>query len=236
MAYSVIINGVDMREEYGLVLSSKTIGTPEPQTKFLEVPFRDGSIDLSEAVSGTVRYKDRTIDIEMIYVGDNVNGVVAEAYAFIHGRKKEIIFGDDSDYYYIGRCSCAPNLIDDRTARFTITVTAEPFKYEVNSMNKDWLWDSFNFNTGLINELEPMEITTEAKTVTLACRRPLEIPTFSATVPMTITFKGNDYTIPAGETKMYNILFDEGANVMQIHATSDGDVGTLEIIYNGGVL
>ena len=40
----------------GMIVAPYAIPMPEPQTNFVEIPGRDGALDLSEAL-GTVRYK-----------------------------------------------------------------------------------------------------------------------------------------------------------------------------------
>ena len=50
--------------DYGLIVAPYAIPMPEPQTNFVEIPGRDGALDLSEAF-GTVRYADRVIPLTL---------------------------------------------------------------------------------------------------------------------------------------------------------------------------
>ena len=50
--------------DYGLIVAPYAIPMPEPQTSFVEIPGRDGALDLSEAF-GTVRYSDRIISLTL---------------------------------------------------------------------------------------------------------------------------------------------------------------------------
>ena len=52
------------RADYGLIVAPYSIPMPEPQTNFVEIPGRDGALDLSEAF-GTVRYADRIIPLTL---------------------------------------------------------------------------------------------------------------------------------------------------------------------------
>ena len=47
--------------DWGLILSSQTISPPTPQINMVSVPMRDGSIDITETLSGDVKYDDRTL-------------------------------------------------------------------------------------------------------------------------------------------------------------------------------
>ena len=50
--------------DYGLIVAPYAIPMPEPQMNFVEIPGRDGALDLSEAF-GTVRYTDRIIPLTL---------------------------------------------------------------------------------------------------------------------------------------------------------------------------
>lgn len=52
------IGGVRTYDDLGLVLASVKDAAPEPSTSYVEVPGRDGALDLSEA-SGRLAYQDR---------------------------------------------------------------------------------------------------------------------------------------------------------------------------------
>ena len=95
------MNGVMIGEkhsyrDFGLILSSKVISPPEPQTKFVAVPLRDGSLDLTESLTGDVRFKDRKITMTFTVI-DPVNmwsARVSEIENHLHGKRFRIIFDE----------------------------------------------------------------------------------------------------------------------------------------------
>ena len=53
-------------DDWGLVCTRIEISDPEQKTYFVEIPGRDGVIDLSEALVGDVKYGNREIRMEFI--------------------------------------------------------------------------------------------------------------------------------------------------------------------------
>lgn len=226
---SILINDVDMEDAFGLILYDKKISAPEPQVNYIEIPMRDGAIDLTESVSGSVRYRNREIALVFVLQDDVVN-TISRVYQFCHGKKVKIVFGDDPNFYYEGRLTF--NGVDDNkeSAKLSASVYADPFKYDVEPSTIDWEWDTFDFDTGLINELGELEVNGELE-VSIMCRRNLELPTFIASTAMTLEFEGVSYEIKQGEQKLYRVLFKEGLNTFKIIGN-----GTINIIYIGGSL
>lgn len=230
MLDSVKFNDVDMYEKYGFILATKTIGPAEPQTKYVDVPQRNGSIDLTESLTGSVKYSDRTITMTFVYLGDKFTDLVSKFSETYHGQKVKIIFDDDLNYYYEGRLEIKST--ESRTAakKISVSATCEPIKYDVISSLDDWLWDPFDFEGGIINYVKDVTIsgTTE---VMLICRRDWEFPTFMVDSAMTLEYKGSTYDIPAGEHKNYLLFLSAGENTFQVTGN-----GTLSINYRGGSL
>ena len=87
--------------DYGLIVAPYAIPMPEPQTSFVEIPGRDGALDLSEAF-GTVRYTDRVIPLTL-YARAPFDTAVSTFAADVHGRRMNVIFDRDPTFYYDGR-------------------------------------------------------------------------------------------------------------------------------------
>ena len=226
---SVIIDGVDLYEEYGFITASVSVQEPDVQTKFIEVPMRDGSIDCSNVLSDIVRYKDRTIEINLFrMVADE--SILSMLSSFLHGQKKNITFGNDEGYYYVGRIAVSNVVRTKGTMTVTLTAICEPFKYDVALSDVDWEWDTFDLQNGIVNELGGLEVKGTA-TFTLICRRDREFPLFTVSEPMELVFKDKTYLIKAGTNKLYNVFFDSGENELTFNG-----YGTVSISYRGGNL
>lgn len=234
---TISIDGKDLYEEYGFILASSEIQQPTVQTKFVDVPMRDGSIDMTNVLSDTVRYKDRTIKVNLLRMEANEN-VLTALSNFVHGQKRKIIFSNDIGYFYVGRISITSVKRSKGTMTVTLTATCEPFKYDVTESDVDWEWDVFDLENGVINESNDLVIMPGRKnSFTLICRRDREFPTFEwlsmtqGGSPCEMTYNGKTYSIPVGISKLYNVFFEKGENALAFKGS-----GILRIKYRGGSL
>lgn len=228
----VMIGNKHSFKDWGLILSSKVISPPKPQLNSVSVPLRDGSIDLTEAVTDEVKYEDRTITLtfSVIDAMETWPTKISEIGNYLHGERLKIIFDEDCAFYYIGRVYVNEFKSNRSIGTLVIEGTVEPFKYDVLSSAVDWLWDTFDFEQGIINETGQLIVNGQT-TITLICRKKRMFPTFIASAAMQVTFEGETYSLKAGEQKVYDIFFVEGENAL----TFTGN-GTISIDYIGGSL
>lgn len=227
---SVSINGKDMSEVYSLTLATKNIAPPTPKTKYVDVPARNGAIDLTEAVTSSVKYEDRKITMSFIYKGTNITSVASNVYKEFHGKVCDVIFGDDLNFHYHGRISFTNLNAFLKYGKMTLEMEAEPFKLDNQSTLLDWEWDTFDFEESIINELGDL-VVNGTREVTIVCRRAMEFPTFIASTAMTMEFNGVSYNLRQGEQKLYRVFFEEGNNTIKFTGN-----GTISINYIGGEL
>lgn len=216
--------------DLGLTLCGFTISPPEPKTYKVNIVGADGSIDLTESLTGDVKYKDRTIKMEFAMIGGwrEVQDKYSEVLNALHGKRfSEIVFDDDGNYYHVGRVSAIALGSEPLIGTITIQCIVEPYKYD---WGDDWLWDSFSFDTGIINEMSGLEVNGTLD-VTFIGKRKKYIPWITTSSEMTVTFKGNTYSLSAGKNKIFEIEFQEGENVL----TFNGN-GTVTIENKGGSL
>ena len=122
------IGGLHTFRDLGLVLIEETIGSPEVQTYTVEVPGRNGLLDLTEALNGEVAYKNRTCTWKFAdwrEYGARTNALVA-AMNWLHGRKLDFVLDDRSEYTGTGRFTA--ELENHRGYTYlTLTADCEPF-------------------------------------------------------------------------------------------------------------
>lgn len=106
---------------------SPIIKPPEPKFYLVDVPFRNGSIDLSESVFDDVTYKNRKIELSCFVKSIDKNYLDLFINDF-HGRKEKIFFNRDE--YFLGRLSVTEVKRSelDGFIYFKINIDAEPFK------------------------------------------------------------------------------------------------------------
>lgn len=128
----VYINDVDLYDEYGLLLAHKEIGIPQKQLLQIEIPGRDGLLDLTDNFYGTSKYGNRTITLSFVGVKGFKNNDTDSEYlsillAAFHGKMCELVFEGDSSYYYYGRCSI-DEWSDVKRRSLTMTFDCDPYK------------------------------------------------------------------------------------------------------------
>lgn len=217
--------------DFGLILSSKSISLPKAKTKTVEIPGADGVLDLTECLTDDVKYQNRTLQFTFTVVDPLASwaAVLSEVTNFLHGRKLRIYMDWDKNYYYEGRCSVNQFKSDKRTATIVIDCDCDPYKIEKNSSSDPWVWDTFSFVDGIIY-INKVTVSGSA-TTTLINRRKVVSPTFICSAAMTATFGGVTYNLPAGTTTVLDIRLQEGENIISFKGN-----GTVQIDYKGGSL
>lgn len=145
-------------DDFGLVLQSKVIPPATPKITRVDVPARNSSLDYSE-VLGPVRYDDRTIVMNFKITDmkfETIEQFKSRISALIDGKKGRIIFDDDIGYYWLGRFTISPFNIGrgiNPVITFSITAVCDAYKYSIFTNDDDWLWDPFDFDDGIINQV-----------------------------------------------------------------------------------
>lgn len=230
---SVSINGIDMLSTYRMALANRhCVQPPVPKTIYRDIPGADGSLDLSTAAAGRIIYERRTITLNFGcgYPLDRWPEIFSEILCNFHGREGKLIFDDDPMYYYAGRMTVAEYSRVRTLGTFTISVNADPYKYELTASDEDWLWDTFSFEKGVIRDYKELEVDGSLS-VTVPGTQRWVIPEMTVSTAMTVSYEGKDYELKKGTNKIYGIVIKEGENMLMFTGT-----GTVTISYRGGVL
>lgn len=230
----VIIGTKHSFNDWGLYLGKETsISFPEIKENIVDVPGADNEIDLTEVLTGDVKYKPRKIKIVLWEKGKTSRDLklfLTEIANYLHGQKLKITFDTDPGYYYIGRCTLNPIETDRKVGKIVIDVKAEAYKYYQTSTIEDWIWDSFNFEEGIIQEYVDLEVD-ETLELNLYNSRMKVIPIFTVSDDMEIEFKNKTYELSEGINEISDIELEEGENEVTIIGN-----GTVSIEYRRGCL
>lgn len=150
-------DSVNTWDDWHLIPSKRPVFNPPKQkTNYLEVPGASYTLDLSETLTGYPVFDDREGTIEFIM--ENGYGEWYARYSeiarFLHGKTLRAFLEDENDYFYEGRFaidSYTPG--DSRTnprAKIVISYRVNAYKWYHQSSTEPWLWDPFNFQTGVI--------------------------------------------------------------------------------------
>lgn len=219
--------------DFGYILKSCTIDAPEPQLHKVEVVGRNGAVDMTEAIGGTVKYNERNINMEFRYMGaiDTRTSRLSDFENFAHGQLMKFIFDDDEAFYYLGRIDSVAPTVNGSVQDITVHAIVDPYKYNITTSAEDWLWDPFDFEEGIINETANMEVDGTL-TYTLVAQRRWENPIIVSDSAMTVSYDGGTpINIVVGSQVMYDIIITVGEHTF----TFVGN-GTVTINYVGGML
>lgn len=119
--------------EHLWTLAALEFSAPEYQEKFLDVPGRDGALDLSAALTnGAPTYHSRTLTVKL----ECSEGTRLEREAAINtmtnwldGWRQDIVLPDDPGHYITGRVSVAKEYNDNAHAAVTVTAVCDPWRY-----------------------------------------------------------------------------------------------------------
>lgn len=150
-----VLIGKNTWEDFHLIPDGRpTVSMPDVKEEYVDIQALDGSYDLTEAVSGRPIFSNRTGSWDF-YV-DNYHEHWATIYSklanYMHGKKVRVVLMDDPGFFYEGRLKLNQYQSGEWNSKISIDYTLAPYKKEsINSLTP-WLWDPFNFETGVIRD------------------------------------------------------------------------------------
>lgn len=201
----LIVNGVDLSIRFQMVLlDGYTLEPPEPKTYTVDIPGGNGVIDLTEALTGDVAYKNRKQEFTFAVIDvKNFEKVKTEVSNFLHGRAFDYTMTMDPGYTYHGRFSVDSYsheaYANGLLGQFKITVDANPYKLKEHCSYR------LNATGGKLYRFE-------------SGRRPVH-PVLECSQPCFVAFKGVETIIPAGTYRLNDIVFYNGVNEIYLNTS-----------------
>lgn len=202
--------------DLNLILAPFTPSPANPQTNFLQVPGRDGFLDLTEA-HGEVKYESRVF--QFTFAIDQTDGMtfdekVTQVSNALNGRQFKITLDRDPDFYWFGRCAVDTYAQKKTIGQIVVKATVNPYKLKQSAT------------------VEKVALSSSGKTVYLKNGRLAAVPVIECTNDNTsITFGGTTIKLNAGTHKVLNIRFVEGVNVLKVKGS-----GTITFTWQEGEL
>lgn len=152
----VFIDSVDLYDSFGLYLESKEISAPEVKTNMIDIPGRDGSLDLSD-IFGGVKYGDRTVKINLVGVYSSADICRQQIEGLVHrlnGKRMSIkIIEGSYETTFTGRIAVNSMNNSSNIGKISLTALCSPY-YDVyrnvirgKHLNNGEVYH-FAFNTG----------------------------------------------------------------------------------------
>ncbi len=189
--------------DFSLILSAKKIGVPQPKTELLEVPGADELIDFTEFF-GDVKFDNRKLEFEFttLVPQSKFMTLFSRIQNALNGKRMKIVLDEEPDFYYSGRVSVKEWLADKNIGKITIECDCDPYK-----LKKD---------KTIVSNIVSVE-----KTVILSNLRKHVVPIFKSSAEIRIEFKGNSYSMSAGEARFPAIVLKEGETELKLKGNSN---------------
>lgn len=214
----VIFGTYNTAETGAWTVAGLELTSPDFQTNLVQIPGRDGPIDLSTVLTnGEPVYNSRKLTVVL----ENSDGdrayrerLIRDIIAQLDGYQMQIWLPDKAAYYLQGRVHVVRDYNDLAHASVTVTATCDPWMYS----------NRFQTFTMLAGS-EPAE-----KVLTNSGRRAV-VPVVNTTNDVTLVFGENTWTLSAGTYQLPELVFSAGDNTI----TYSGS-GRITITYREAVL
>lgn len=201
--------------------------TPDVKQSYIDIPGSDGELDLSDVLTGYPTYENRKGTLKFRFFD---NGVPSRARFtqlknYLHGKTMKAVIEDDPSHYYEGRFMVGELTFSKRGnwGEVEISYNVQPYKVELTSTGEDWLWNPFNFETGIIRDYQNIYVPGLLDVPVIGSAKPT-VPkiTVASENGMTLTFENSIY------------ILSEGVNVIPTVVLHDQEY-TLRFVGSGTV-
>lgn len=198
--------------DFNLILRPKERPFPTPKTNYVSIDGADGDLDLTTSLTGDVKYENISYSLEFYLQDERINWetTLLEISTYLHGKKMNLTFSDDPDYYYVGRYTLNPLTSDKNIGLLNIDCILEPYR---------------------LKKTETIKSITGTGTLTLTNTRKWVMPTITSSESMEFTFEDKSFVVN-GTLQSPDIILKEGTNIIEVTSGT----GTLTVTYREGKL
>lgn len=238
MYHSITFGDKNTWDDWHLIPSKRpSFNPPTVKSQYVDIPGGNGVLDLTESLTGYPLYNTRTGSWEF-YVENGFkpwDELYSEISNYLHGQKLRAILEDDPGFYYEGRFTVDEWNSDSWWSTITISYDVYSYKKELTSSLENWLWDPFDFETGIVREYGELEVN-DTLTLEIPSRQeyicPKIIVTSSDGTGMNLQYNSKTYHLNDGENLLPEVTFGGGVTVT-LKFTGNG---TVSVDYQGGSL
>ena len=179
MYHSVTFGSKNTWTDWHLVATSRpVIDPPSVKTRYVEIPGADGTIDLTDSLTGAPSYNDREGNMDFYVLNQydifgpsdyNWVDVYSEIVSYLHGKRLQMILEDDPGYYYEGRFTVDSWKTEADRSTITIGYHLDPFRYRVPPAitAESFKLGGFEYSSG-----DPIQITEISSNVSAITKDP----------------------------------------------------------------
>lgn len=210
----VMIGDYDTRAK-GWTLSGCQLAPAEWRENLIEVPGMDGVLDASAALTGSVTYAPRLLELTLERSDGTRTARTAaldELVNSLDGQALHIILPDDEQHYLTGRVRVAQQYNDLAHAQVLISANCDPWRYKVAATT-----------------VARSDLGTAYKQLSLPNERRPVIPTITVGQATTLLWGGNTIALSVGTYRRADICLTAGANILKAKVASGA--GTISVEY-----
>lgn len=220
MTIGVTIAGKHSLKDLCMYLTEADIGFPEVRTNYVDVPGRDGQLDLSASLDGEIHYQNRTISLTFVSTS-NLSGLswpefLSRLASLLHGQKVTLTFDGDPGWYYSGRGAISGYAMEGNRWTVQLEFTCDPWRYKTS-----------------LTEVTA-SLTTSDTELILACDRRPVVPTITVSAETVLTWGTSSYTVNAGSHRIPGIRLTQGIHTLKARTTAG--TGTIAVSHQEGCL
>ena len=216
--YGVTFGSKHSFNDWGIYLDGNKSSKeePEPRRLFIDVPYRNGLLDATRALSDRIFYKTRkiTFAFKVAYEGVPLHDLYSRVARDVHGLSMHITEDTDPDYYWDAyNCVMSHSNSDDGIGSISIECECYPYKLKTDVTTIEATINDENVQVVCPNSR--MEVTPEIVTddqVTLSY-----VNEYGTTVTETLntgtTYKFDDMIFGPGNNVLTFSMGDRNANV-----------------------
>lgn len=211
--YGVTFNGKHSFNHYHLLpTAAPYIAPPAVKSFYVDIPGADGSLDLTEALTGFPTYGNRNGEFNfLIYANkDEWHTIYNKIVYDLNGKQVKVILDEESDFYYKGRLTVGAPNFQKVKGLIKITGVFDAERYVNGDYSGiDWLWNPFDFENGIAREYSHVKIRN-SKTVTLIGSDLIVCPKFTVeSGSLAVSVDGNTYQLHTGDNILLEVLIGQ---------------------------
>lgn len=233
MYHSVTFGDKNTWDDWRLIPTSRPLFNPPAlKERYVDIPGADGLLDLSTIFVNRPIFSNRQGSLEFLVEDQDTpwEVIYSRIANYLHGRHHRAILEDDPNFFYEGRFKLNQWRSNPSFSTITIDYSVGPYKKSVIGTLDDWLWDTFDFEYGIIQDFKDMVVNGSLTIELIGLIQPV-VPTFTTSEAMQVTWNDRTFPLPKGFSVVHDIEVREGKNVF----TFTGN-GTVSLEYRGGSL
>ncbi len=199
MLPTVIVDGIDLCDRYDLIWTNEgTLSPPQVRTNRLEIPARDGALDLTEVLTGDAVFGDREQTfVFFVREGMDFETAKTQLLNLLHGRELDYELSIDPGYTYHGRWLCDSHALALHNRKITFDVLADPWKRGEHRTYRVQCAGGTD-----------LKVTNARRHVS---------PTFTVPQKTLVEYKGRAWVIPEAGEWTLDLFLDEGVSSIHIN-------------------